>query len=242
MTMSTRKDESSSQDVLAAKDSTESRQEKITCSDAIDGEKVLSDKGVEVEDGARTGTDDLEALGRLPSEGPAYSVFSKRKKQYIVFMTAWAGLFSPLSSSTYFPAINTLATDLKVSDGLINLTLTSYLIFQGLAPTVFGDLSDMAGRRPAYFLGFVIYILANIGLATQHSYAALFILRCLQSTGSSGTIALGNGVVADISSSSERGFYMGMALSGPMASSANVRLHSKDTNLTLYRSGLHWGP
>ena len=165
---------------------------------------------------AKHNVDDLEAVDQTLSRRPPYSVFSKRKKQYVVFMVAWAGLFSPLSASIYFPALNTLARELSISNELINLTLTSYMIFQGLAPTIFGDLADMAGRRPAYFIGFVIYIGANIGLALQNSYAALFLLRCLQSSGSSGTIAMGNGVVADIASSSERGIYMGFATSGPM--------------------------
>ena len=159
---------------------------------------------------------DLEAMRQTPTGRPVHSVFSKRQKQYVVLMTAWAGFFSPLSANIYFPALITLAADLKVSSELINLTLTSYMIFQGIAPTVFGDLADMTGRRPTYFLGFLIYIGANVGLAMQNSYPALFLLRCLQSSGSSGTIALGNGVVADIASSSERGTYMGFATAGPM--------------------------
>ncbi|KAK5199433.1 hypothetical protein LTR16_006222, partial [Cryomyces antarcticus] len=159
---------------------------------------------------------DLEALATVETNTPPHSIFSKRQKQFVVFMVAWGGFFSPLSANIYFPALNTLATDLKVSNELINLTLTSYMVFQGLAPTVFGDLADMAGRRPAYVIGFVIYIGACIGIALQNSYAALFVLRCLQSTGSSGTIALGNGVVADVATASERGSYMGWATSGPM--------------------------
>jgi MFS family permease len=90
------------------------------------------------------------------------------------------------------------------------------MIFQGLAPTIFGDLADMAGRRPAYIIAFIVYLGANIGLALQNSYAALFILRCMQSTGSSGAIALGYGVVADVSTSAERGKYMGMVGAGTM--------------------------
>lgn len=100
---------------------------------------------------------DLEALHQVPS-GPAYSVFGDRQRKFIVFMVACAGFFSPLSANIYFPALNALSRDLKVSNELINLTLTSYMIFQGLAPTVFGDLADMAGRRPIYVLGFIIYI------------------------------------------------------------------------------------
>lgn len=161
------------------------------------------------------GPEDLEALHRA-SSGPAYSVFSSRQRQFIVFMVACAGFFSPLSANIYFPALNSLSADLKVSNELINLSLTSYMIFQGLAPTVFGDLADMTGRRPTYILGFVIYIGANVGLALQNNYAALLILRCLQSTGSSGTVALGNGVVADIASSGERGRFMGTSSKLPI--------------------------
>ena len=158
---------------------------------------------------------DLEELAAVTT-GPAYSSFATRQKRYIVLMVTWAAFISPTSANIYFPALNPLEVDLGVSPTLINLTLTSYMIFQGLAPTVFGDLADMAGRRPAYILAFIVYLGANIGLALQNSYAALFILRCLQSTGSSGAIALGYGVVADISTSSERGKYMGMVGAGTM--------------------------
>ena len=152
---------------------------------------------------------DLE-IGSHAPPAPLYSVFSEQQRKYIVFMVACGGFFSPLSANIYFPALNSLSRDLGVSSALINLSLTTYMIFQGLAPTIFGDLADMIGRRPVYLLGFIIYIGANIGLALQNNFAALLVLRCLQSTGSSGTVALGNGVVADIASSGERGRFMGM--------------------------------
>ena len=69
--------------------------------------------------------------------------------------------------------------------------------------------SDGAGRRPAYIYCFIVFIAANVGLALQRSYAALLVLRCLQSAGSSGTVALCNGVVADCVTSAERGTYVG---------------------------------
>lgn len=60
--------------------------------------------------------------------GPVHSVFSSRQKGFIVFMASWAGFFSPVSGQIYFPALNALATDLHVSNSLINLTLTSYMV------------------------------------------------------------------------------------------------------------------
>ncbi|KAL9115139.1 MAG: hypothetical protein Q9227_000933 [Pyrenula ochraceoflavens] len=162
--------------------------------------------------GSATG---MEDVNREPS-GPPFSVFTGNQRRIIVFLASFGGFFSPLSSNIYFPALNSLAQDLNVSNGLINLTLTSYMIFQGLAPAFIGDLADTAGRRPAYLACFCIYLGANIGLALQNSYAALFVLRCVQSSGSSGTIALASGVVSDIAVASERGKYMGFITAGSL--------------------------
>ena len=74
--------------------------------------------------------------------------------------------------------------------------------------------SDKGGRRPAYILCFVIYIAANLGLALQNNYVALLILRMVQSAGSSGTIALSQGLVGDCIVSSERGKYIAYASLG----------------------------
>ena len=87
-------------------------------------------------------------------------------------------------------------------------------IFQGLTPTIIAGASDGLGRRPAYIVCFIIYSAANIGLALQSEYSALILLRCLQSAGSSSTVALANAVVADIATASERGTYISYATAG----------------------------
>lgn len=164
------------------------------------------------------GSDDIEAATLARTVTGPYSMFSKRQKQCIVAMASFAGAFSPLSANIYFPALNTLAQEFNVSKTLINLTLTTYMIMQGLAPMMIGDLADSTGRRPAYALCFLFYLGANLGLALQDSYAALLVLRMLQSAGSSATIALSSGVVADLATSAERGSYMGWVTSGQMVS------------------------
>jgi predicted MFS family arabinose efflux permease len=55
---------------------------------------------------------------------------------------------------------------------------------------------------------------ANIGLALQTNYVALLLLRCLQSCGSSGTVALSSAVVSDIATRQQRGSYIGLAALG----------------------------
>lgn len=60
--------------------------------------------------------------------GPLHSVFTRNQKLFIIFMASWAGFFSPVSGQIYFPALNALSKDLNVSNSLINLTLTSYMV------------------------------------------------------------------------------------------------------------------
>ncbi|PLB45831.1 putative MFS transporter [Aspergillus steynii IBT 23096] len=145
---------------------------------------------------------------------PPYCVLSERAKISTMLAASFAGMISPMSASIYYPALPTLANDMHVSNTLINLTVTTYMIFQGIAPSFTGSLSDVYGRRPAYIISFTTYVGANIGLALQNNYAALMVLRCLQACGSSGTIAIGSAIVADLSTRAERGKYIGYATIG----------------------------
>ena len=139
-----------------------------------------------------------------------YSIFSRAQKRWIVFLVAFAGWFSTLSSFIYFPAIPSLAEDLNEPVQKINLTVTSYLLISAVIPSVIGRAADTSGRRPTYIVILAIYLAANIGLAIQSSFPALLVLRMVQAAGVSGTFSVAYGVVADIASAADRGSCVGV--------------------------------
>lgn len=141
-----------------------------------------------------------------------YSVFTPTQKRAITIQTSVSSTFSGLSSFIYYPALRPLAASLHVSLAAINLTVSAYLIVAGIFPSIIGDISDQSGRRVASLLAFTLYFSANLGIALQSNYAALVVLRCLQSAGSAGTIAISYGVLADITTPAERGSYVGVLL------------------------------
>jgi len=143
-----------------------------------------------------------------------YSVFHASQRRWVTFIIGLAMMFSPLSANMYLPCIPLLQHDMHTSLQLINLTITTYIIIQGLSPAFFGELSDKLGRRPIYIITFGIYVAASIGLAVQDTYVALLVLRMLQSMGASATVAIGYGVVADIVTPAERGRMLGPAMLG----------------------------
>lgn len=148
-----------------------------------------------------------------PDEQP-YSIFDKRQKWFIIIITSTAATFSGFAGNIYFPALPTIADDLNVSAELINLTVTTYLIFQAIAPSFWGPISDAKGRRVAFVFTFLVFLAACIALAEAKNYATLLGVRCLQSTGSASTIAIGAGVIGDITTRADRGGYMGAFQTG----------------------------
>ncbi|KAK2000207.1 MFS general substrate transporter [Colletotrichum falcatum] len=162
----------------------------------------------------------MAAVVLPPLENADYSIHSSACKRILVLSSSFASLLSPLASCIYYPALNPISQDLHVSDTLVNLSMTTYLILEGLVPTFTAQISDTYGRRPVYVVCLSIFLGSNIGLGIQNNYVALLILRMLQSAGSSGAQTLGNAVAADVAPPAERGAYVGYAAGLPMLATA----------------------
>ena len=57
-----------------------------------------------------------------------YTILDKKQKRFIVTMASLGAFFSPLSGNIYYPALNSMAASVQVSESLINLTITSYMV------------------------------------------------------------------------------------------------------------------
>ena len=73
-----------------------------------------------------------------------YSIFTSKQKALIVTLVSVASTFSAFASNIYFPAIPNIAKDLSVTAELINLTVTSYMVLQGLAPSIWGAVRRLS--------------------------------------------------------------------------------------------------
>ncbi|KAI0931697.1 hypothetical protein AcV5_004875 [Taiwanofungus camphoratus] len=151
-------------------------------------------------------------------EEKPYSVYTLGEKWFIVCVAAFAAMFSPFTANIYFPAIPTIAAVFHKTIELINLTVTVYMIVQGISPMFWGTLADRWGRRPMFLGCMLVLALACVGLALTptNAYWLLMLLRCLQAAGSASTVALGAGVIADIAAPHERGGFFGLWNIGPM--------------------------
>lgn len=148
----------------------------------------------------------------------AYTVFDVRQRRHLTIILGLTTITSPLTATIYLPLLPLLARNLDTSAQAINLTITIYIIFQALSPAIFATLSDSLGRRIIYLITLTLYVLSNLGLAlAQNSYAALLVLRAVQSLGASAAYAISYGVVADVCVPAERG-----SMVGPISMALNL--------------------
>ena len=155
-----------------------------------------------------------EAPPNPPASRPKpYTVFSSRERRLIVALLGTTTLVSPLTATIYLPLLPLLATHFRTSAQAINLTITVYIVCQALSPLFLASVSDHFGRRPIYLATFTLYSVASLGLAlNQSSYAALLVLRGLQSLGASAVLSLNYGTVADVCVPAKRGKMLGPVL------------------------------
>ncbi|GAA5895632.1 MFS transporter [Sporobolomyces salmoneus] len=151
---------------------------------------------------------------------PPYTIYSNSVRWFIISLVATAAMMSPLSANIYLPVIPAISQDLRVSTQSINLSVTVYMLAQGISPSFFGAICDVLGRRPVYIINFFIYMGACAGLANTQSYGELLGFRILQAVGSASVIAIGSGSIGDVAPPAQRGSAMAIFGLGAMAGTA----------------------
>lgn len=159
---------------------------------------------------SKNGFSDTLSGTSSPAAPPVpYHILSKKQKWNLVIFVSLAASFSPLSSNIYFPAIDTISRDLAVNTSLVALTITVYMVVQGIAPSFLGAFSETYGRRLTFAITLTIYTAANFALAFTSNFPMLMVLRGFQAAGSAATISISAGVIADIACPQERGRFIG---------------------------------
>jgi DHA1 family bicyclomycin/chloramphenicol resistance-like MFS transporter len=103
-----------------------------------------------------------------------------------------------LASAIYVPSIPDIARELGVPVGLVQLTLTTYLVAFGVATPFVGALSDRFGRRVVLLAGTVICALASLACAFASSIELLLIGRAVQAVGACTGMVISRAAVRDI--------------------------------------------
>ncbi|REG86463.1 Bcr/CflA family multidrug efflux MFS transporter [Marinomonas pollencensis] len=90
---------------------------------------------------------------------------------------------TPLAIDAYLPSIPSIAKDLNTDIGLVQMTLSMYLIVFAVLQLFFGPISDAIGRRKVVLSGLSLFFLGSIICALAQNYNMLISGRAIQAIG-----------------------------------------------------------
>ena len=132
------------------------------------------------------------------------------QKLWLVF----AGLMLALVLAALDQNIVATALPRIVSDlgGLAHLSwvVTAFMVASTMTTPLYGKLSDIFGRKPAFFVSITIFLAGSALCGLSRTMTQLILFRAVQGLGAGGLITLSQTVVGDLVSPRERGRYQGL--------------------------------
>lgn len=81
------------------------------------------------------------------------------------------------------PALASTAASIGIPTQSASLTISSYMVSFGIAPLIYGPVSDRHGRKLVVMLGCVIFVVAGLGCVLAQSLPILLACRIIQGIG-----------------------------------------------------------
>ncbi|PPQ66472.1 hypothetical protein CVT24_007046 [Panaeolus cyanescens] len=127
-----------------------------------------------------------------------------------------ASLIAGLAANIQNPAVAEMERDLPATSEQFSLSISMFVLIQGLVPLIWSVVSEVKGRKLVYVLSLALFTVGTIVVAISTSAEMVIGFRCLQAAGSSAVISLGAATLADIFDPSERGRKMGVYYTAPL--------------------------
>ena len=115
---------------------------------------------------------------------------------HISTLVLLAGM-SALSMNVFLPSLPKMATHFDTSYGVIQLSVSGFLLMSAFLQIIVGPLSDRYGRRPVVLWSLVLFILATFGCIYAPTIEAFLTLRMVQAVSVAG-IVLSRAAVRDM--------------------------------------------
>ena len=114
------------------------------------------------------------------------------------FSLALITLMSPCATDMYLASMPDITRHMNVSYASVQLTLTVFLMAQGLGQIFFGPLIDRFGRRRPLLAGLVVFMLASVWAAGADSITTLIVSRFVQGLSGALLLVVGFSSVRDV--------------------------------------------
>ena len=120
----------------------------------------------------------------------------------LLVLLAFIAGASPLAVDLYLASFPAIQRDLSTTPGMVQLTLTSYLVGMAIGQPVWGPLSDRYGRRATLLGSNAITVASSLAVVVAPTIEALSAARFAQALSAASGMVIARAMVADLA----RGF------------------------------------
>jgi len=106
--------------------------------------------------------------------------------------------FASISTDLYLPAMPEMGRSLNANAGMVEWTISGYLIGFSLGQLFWGPISDRFGRRVSVALGITIFVIGSAGCALAGTVWAIIGWRIVQAIGACAGVVLARAMVRDL--------------------------------------------
>lgn len=148
----------------------------------------------------------------LPDRLPAPVFLDRKTPPHLVTLVLLAGL-ATLTQNIFLPSLPAMAEDFRADYGLVQLSISLYLLVNAAIQLVAGPLSDRFGRRPVILGAILIFLVATVGTLLAPTIEVFLGFRMMQAAVAS-TIVLSRAAVRDMVSQDRAASMIGYVTMG----------------------------
>lgn len=204
------------------------------------------------EDGEPSGTQDVGQNAQQPDEDANNIVewdgeddpenpqnWSTKYKTWVFMVLACMTFVVSFGSSVWSTATTVTAEEFGVSEELMILGVTLYVVGFALGPLVFGPLSELYGRRSPLMAGMFGFLIFQIPIGVASNLQTIFVCRFFAGAFGSSSLAIVPGMAVDMFNPIDRATatmaYAAAVFAGPAVGPIVGEFTVKNQNL-----GWHW--
>jgi len=117
---------------------------------------------------------------------------------YVLVVLSLLMGFASISTDLYLPAMPLMSRALGADAGMVDLTISGYLVGFSLGQLLWGPISDRYGRRFSVAIGLILFVIGSVGCALSDSAPEMIGWRVVQALGACASVALSRAMVRDL--------------------------------------------
>jgi DHA1 family bicyclomycin/chloramphenicol resistance-like MFS transporter len=134
----------------------------------------------------------------LDVRAAVFFMIARRARDVPTVLLGALAFLAPFAIDVSLPGLPEIGAALRAPGGVMQWTLSAYVLATGIGQLIWGPISDRYGRRPVIVIGLALYAASAFGCALASGVMALILLRFVQGIGACAGLVCATAIIQDL--------------------------------------------